>query len=583
MCLEIFAGSARLSQSLQELQFSAIAVDHKDKASYPILRLDLTDPAESQILLDLITEHASVIRYIHLAPPCGTCSAARSKPIASFERAGIPSPAPLRSFEHILGFPHLEKTDLLRVTQPNKLYELTAKVILLADSMFIAVSLENPTNSLFWSIPCIAAVLSTLRGFNVHFAHCVHGGKRDKNTRWWSNRPWFAALEASCSKDHAHSSWAPRLVNGRPSFPTADEAAYPILLCKRVACLVLQGGGPLQVPQSLHGPSSKVTRLVWEKPSRRFAALVLEYIDFDLWAVPLEQQQRTTQILKCYPKGSRVCERRLCLWGQVRACVLPRVSFRVLRHQLSPSWSWCQQAHDLESQSLPDDDTSAVCGMCLPSNFVETAEILVIGVPRSPEVFLQEAVAAGHPKNKFAKEIDPSATRLIDNLFESGQSCQLPRSDILHAWQARKEVLASNEEEVRTSLDPVVARVLSGKSTVLEDELLQEHAYPDRTLVSDMRQGFNLTGWIATTGVHDPEVRPPKSSVDVQLASARAKNTATLQKMKLLEVNEVAKETWSETKKEAKHRGLRHGHPGMAQASTTSAWGSQDSTDYTIS
>ena len=101
-----------------------------------------------------------------------------------------------------------------------------------------------------------------------------------------------------------------------------------------------------------------------------------------------------------------------------------------------------------------------------------------------------------------------------------------------------------------------MARVLSGKSTELEDELLREHDYPDRSLVSDMRQGFNLTGWIATTGVHEPDVRPPKSSVDVQLASAKAKNTATLQKMKLLEVNEVAKETWTETKKELENSWL---------------------------
>ena len=189
-------------------------------------------------------------------------------------------------------------------------------------------------------------------------------------------------VAGSCAKDRPHSSWAPRLVNGKPSFPTAEEAAYPHLLCKRIACLVMQGGGPLSIPQSLHGPSSAITRLVWKKTSRRFAALVPEYSQFDHWAVPLEQQQRAAQILKCYSKGARVCERRLCLWGQVRACVLPRVSFGVLRQQLGPSWSWCQQPDDPESQALPDSDTSVVCGMCLPSNFVETAEILVIGRPR---------------------------------------------------------------------------------------------------------------------------------------------------------------------------------------------------------
>ena len=42
-----------------------------------------------------------------------------------------------------------------------------------------------------------------------------------------------------------------------------------------------------------------------------------------------------------------------------------------------------------------------------------------------------------------------------------------------------------------------------------------------------MRQGFNLTGWIATSGVHELDLRPPKSSVDIQLVFAKAKNMTT--------------------------------------------------------
>ena len=327
-----------------------------------------------------------------------------------------------------------------------QLYEVTAQVIRLASSLDIAVSLENTSNSLFWDIPCVAAVLSALQGFDVHFAHCMHGG-------------------APCSCDHAHSSWAPKLVAGRPVFPTAEEAAYPPLLCTRIACLVLRGGGALPSPTPLPGPSSNTTRLVWEKPSRRFSSLVPEYDQFDLWAVPLEQQQRAAQILKCYPKGARVCERRLCTWGEVRACLPPRVPFRVLRHHLGPSWSWCQLLEGISSQPVPESEVSIVCGMCCPSNFVETAEILVIGVPRSPEAFLEEAVKAGHPKNKFASKADASAARLINNLFR-GSGRQEPSGEaILSQWRTRKESLDEKEKNVKASLDPTVARILSKKNT----------------------------------------------------------------------------------------------------------------------
>ena len=80
-------------------------------------------------------------------------------------------------------------------------------------------------------------------------------------------------------------------------------------------------------------------------------------------------------------------------------------------------------------------------------------------------------MAAGHPKNKFVKKVDASAVRLINNLFEGGQDRKTQREEILSKWQARKEALANKEEEVKASLDPIVALVLSGKSTELEDEL----------------------------------------------------------------------------------------------------------------
>ena len=199
----------------------------------------------------------------------------------------------LRSFEGLEAYtrlPALVGTDLFRVTQANKLYELAAKVILLADSICSSFVGEPFQLALLERSVRHRRLVTRVRlQCSVHFAHCLHGGKRDKNTRWWSNRPWFAALQAACSKDHPHSSWAPRLVNGKPSFPTAEEAAYSHL-------------------------------------------------------------------------------------------------FGVLRHQLGPSWSWCQQLNDLDFHPLPDSDISAMCGMCSPSNFVKTAEILVIGVPRSPEL-----------------------------------------------------------------------------------------------------------------------------------------------------------------------------------------------------
>ena len=68
----------------------------------------------------------------------------------------------------------------------------------------------------------------------VDFHSCAHGGTRDKLTTIWQSKPWFTALGLKCNKQHRHESWQPKQVDGNTVFPTAQEAAYPILLCERI-------------------------------------------------------------------------------------------------------------------------------------------------------------------------------------------------------------------------------------------------------------------------------------------------------------------------------------------------------------
>lgn len=102
----------------------------------------------------------------------------------------------------------------------------------------ILVSIENPLNSLFWLYPAIKAIAHDY-GHSTVFANCMHGGKRDKLTKWWANKHVYHSLQAECNNQHKHASWAPTKVGVALRFPSADEAAYPMLLCKRVATILL--------------------------------------------------------------------------------------------------------------------------------------------------------------------------------------------------------------------------------------------------------------------------------------------------------------------------------------------------------
>ena len=130
MVIEIFAGTARLSQACQAAGFRTLAIDKSSTRSrFAIHRLDLTQADDVQALLDIITLEADHLDLVHLAPPCGTSSAARNKPVPHAARHGVPVPQPLRSTTELQGLSTLVGVDLLRVQQANALYEAVGVIV----------------------------------------------------------------------------------------------------------------------------------------------------------------------------------------------------------------------------------------------------------------------------------------------------------------------------------------------------------------------------------------------------------------------------------------------------------------------
>ena len=328
----------------------------------------------------------------------------------------------------------------------------------------------------------------------------MHGGARDKLTCFWCTDARFNKLAAACSKDHKHDSWKPRIVQGKPVFPTASEAAYPVLLCHRMAELIRCAVTALPPQISLFGPAPSHLRLALEKQPRKRRPLVSLYAAYDAWALPIEQQAPLQRLLKCYPKGAKACSRKLCSWGQVRASVSPKIDPSKLRLTLTSAWAWCV---DPEPQNLLpafDSETSVkVCGMCTPTNFVETCEVVWIGIPHEPEAFLALAVKAGHPRMLVSSVEDPVLDTLVENLLQPKLDNPNSGMALLSELETEKRVLEPQEKVVSSGLDPIVSKVLEGKSTVLLAKLLASIGYPDQDLVADIRNGFRLSGWMKNT------------------------------------------------------------------------------------
>ena len=85
LVIEVCAGSARLTKTCRKLGLRGLAIDKITGRScgVDIMTLDLTVRAQLQLLLDIIAAEKDKLVLVFIAPPCGTASRARGRPIKS--------------------------------------------------------------------------------------------------------------------------------------------------------------------------------------------------------------------------------------------------------------------------------------------------------------------------------------------------------------------------------------------------------------------------------------------------------------------------------------------------------------------
>ena len=89
LCIEIFSGSGKLTATIRKLGLRAVAIDRSSsRTTGPVTHLDLTKQDDLEFLKNFIRSERGNLIYVHLAPPCGTCSAARNKRCRDLEKAG---------------------------------------------------------------------------------------------------------------------------------------------------------------------------------------------------------------------------------------------------------------------------------------------------------------------------------------------------------------------------------------------------------------------------------------------------------------------------------------------------------------
>ena len=234
-CLEVFAGSARLTASLRRSGFTdSVGLDSKLRAKLPapVLCIDLMDD-KSRPIVDSLLDSPNLC-YIHFRPPV----------------------TPGRSLQHPDGLPDLEARDsalFSRVSRVNKLWDLTGEILRRAFQAGVLFSCENPVTSHLWASSGFAPLAIDLPLLRTTFDHCAYGGSRPKTSLLLHCVPLLSSLDQRCDGRHQHASWSPAV----GALNRLDDLSYPSQLCRDWANLLVQQ----LVTLGAHAPPAELSQL----------------------------------------------------------------------------------------------------------------------------------------------------------------------------------------------------------------------------------------------------------------------------------------------------------------------------------
>ena len=315
LVIEACCGCARLSSTLKKDGFDVLPLDYEGNRHRPlatVVSLDLRKPASWEFLQTCVLTNR--VFHFHGAPPCGTASRARDRPMSSAEWG----PPRLRSERYPQGFPWLSGTWRDKVESANLIYLQMARFCEWLSSLNISWSVENPERSYMWLLPEWKHLRSQC--LDVVFDSCMWGSCRKKSTRFLTTCVEMLSLAKTCDNKHSHASWQPIKNKFGVQYATSQEAAYPHELCQAMSsALQLQAASfnlevirecPLQ--QSSHAAAASARRqpkLSKYKPLLEdFKYRVTVAVD-SVELLPLDAKSCLTVALPSVPAGAKLLRR----------------------------------------------------------------------------------------------------------------------------------------------------------------------------------------------------------------------------------------------------------------------------------
>lgn len=226
--LELFSGSARLSQSVRAEGLEIFPIDICMFPSHNVL----LPQVEKRILSWL---ERGKVSFIWIGMPCTTFSQARK-----FDGLG---PTPLRTVEYLWGLPQLSSKDRFKVTEGNMLLALLLRILRACEAFNIPYVVENPLSSMLWMMPTMVEFCNVFHPTSYHLDFCAFGEQWKKPTTLMTKGFDLGQLAKRCRGSRNICSYTNcqhiplRGRNADGIFWTLVAQPYPWSMCKCFAVL----------------------------------------------------------------------------------------------------------------------------------------------------------------------------------------------------------------------------------------------------------------------------------------------------------------------------------------------------------
>ncbi|CAE7277481.1 unnamed protein product [Symbiodinium sp. CCMP2592] len=145
---------------------------------------------------------------------------------------------------------------------------------------------------------------------------------------------------------------------------------------------------------------------------------------------------------------------------------------------------------------------------------------IVFGVYHEPEEFVARALSVQHPCHLESLLPSELVEAIRANHSKDVATLGRERTEMLKKWLARAEELETAEKQLKGSFSSHRRQVLCNKRLLLMKEMLDSVGHEDEDLISDLSNGFDLTGPLPRSNAFKNKYRPAAMAEETLRKSA---------------------------------------------------------------